>query len=172
MTAATRSVEQWPEITVALNQSPDRPDRDGERSGHGSFPGEATGPPPPTGNPLWAIPLGSLQEQRERPIFLPSRRRPRPAVTAAAPPKPAPPPAAAPPPPKEPPPLALVGAILSDPDRIAVFRNEQTKEFIRMRVGEGHGTWVLRELSRTEAVFESQRETVVLPMPRPAGEGR
>ena len=47
----------------------------------------------PSGNPLWAIPLSALTATRERPIFLPSRRAPAPAVAGtpvvvAAPPPP------------------------------------------------------------------------------------
>ena len=34
----------------------------------------------PSGNPLWAIPLSALTATRERPLFLPSRRAPAPAV--------------------------------------------------------------------------------------------
>src|SRR5450631_3845625 len=37
---------------------------------------------PLTGNPLWGVPLQSLSATRERPIFLPSRRPPAPAVAA------------------------------------------------------------------------------------------
>ncbi|HKS60528.1 MAG TPA: hypothetical protein VJT13_02445, partial [Xanthobacteraceae bacterium] len=37
-------------------------------------------PVEPSGNPLWAIPLSSLNATRERPLFLPSRRAPAPAV--------------------------------------------------------------------------------------------
>ena len=43
-------------------------------------PPRAERPADPTGNPLWAIPLSSLTATRERPIFLPSRRAPAPAV--------------------------------------------------------------------------------------------
>src|SRR5436305_14128512 len=57
----------------------------------------------PSGNPLWAIPLSALTATRERPLFLPSRRAPAPAVAgtpvvAAPPPSPAPPAQPAPPP--------------------------------------------------------------------------
>jgi general secretion pathway protein N len=131
---------------------------------------DATAPAPARiGNPLWAVPLRSLREARERPIFLPARRRPPPAVAATVPPKPPPPPPAPVAAVKEPPPLSFVGAIMGTADQIAVFRNETTKEFVRMRVGEGHGSWVLRELSRTEAVFESQNETAVVGTLRAGG---
>ncbi len=45
-------------------------------------PARPRGPSRPSGNPLWAIPLSSLTATRERPIFLPSRRAPAPAVAA------------------------------------------------------------------------------------------
>src|SRR5205085_5181002 len=49
----------------------------------------------PTGNPLWAIPLSALTATRERPLFLPSRRAPAPAVAGTpvvtTPPPPPPP---------------------------------------------------------------------------------
>src|SRR5436853_7887547 len=48
-----------------------------------AFP-RAERPADPTGNPLWAIPLSSLTATRERPIFLPSRRAPAPAVAGTA----------------------------------------------------------------------------------------
>ena len=35
---------------------------------------------PPSGNPLWAIPIKDLSETRDRPIFTPSRRPPPPPV--------------------------------------------------------------------------------------------
>ena len=50
-------------------------------------------PADPSGNPLWAIPLSALTATRERPLFLPSRRAPAPAV-AGTPVVVAPPPAA------------------------------------------------------------------------------
>src|SRR5262249_29523717 len=41
--------------------------------------------PPPTGNPLWATPVGQLSATRERPLFSPSRRPPPPPPPATAP---------------------------------------------------------------------------------------
>ena len=66
-----------------------------------------------TGNPLWGIPLKSLSATRERPIFLPSRRPPAPAVAAAPaqPPKPPPPPAE-----PERPALRLLGIVTGTSD--------------------------------------------------------
>src|SRR5260370_32811474 len=50
---------------------------------------------PPTGNPLWSVPLSVLSATQQRPIFSASRRPPQravvaPAVQAAAPPPPPP----------------------------------------------------------------------------------
>lgn len=119
--------------------------------------------PPRPGNPLWAIPLGSLRESRERPIFLPSRRRPVPAVSG--PPRasaPAPAVAAAPPT------LALVGVIANETDSIGIFRDTLTNDHIRLRPGEAHQSWLLRELRRSEAIFEGADESsVVISLPRP-----
>src|SRR5438067_13919843 len=82
----------------------------------------------PTGNPLWAIPLSSLTATRERPIFLPSRRAPAPAVAGT------PIVVATPPPPStEPdqPPLTLVGAIVGDSEGFAVFLDQATNNVVR-----------------------------------------
>ena len=40
--------------------------------------------PPPSGNPLWSVPLSVLTATRERPVFSASRRPMPPAVAAAA----------------------------------------------------------------------------------------
>src|SRR6478735_9031959 len=59
-------------------------------------PPRAERPADPTGNPLWAIPLSSLTATRERPLFLPSRRAPAPAVAGTPAVVVAPPPRAEP----------------------------------------------------------------------------
>jgi hypothetical protein len=64
---------------------------------------------PPSGNPLWGIPVGSLSTTRERPVFSASRRPPASPlgpvpVAEAPPPKPAEP---------EQPPFTLVGTSAS-----------------------------------------------------------
>jgi len=128
----------------------------------------ATGTPPetatapmPTGNPLWAVPLGSLSITRARPLFSPSRRPPAPAVIAV--------PAAPPPPPKpaEPdhPLLALVGTIVGNPKNIGVFADPIAKKFIHLTIGQDHAGWVLRAVDSREATFEKDqhKSTITLP---------
>jgi general secretion pathway protein N len=120
----------------------------------------------PRGNPLWAIPLKSLNATRERPIFLPSRRAPAPAVAGPPPPEPMRPP---PPPPAEPdrPRLALVGAVAGDAEGIAIFVDETTRGIVRLRTGENHLGWTLRSVRGREATMQKDRQTVLLALPAP-----
>ncbi len=121
----------------------------------------------PSGNPLWAIPLSALTATRERPLFLPSRRAPAPAVAGtpvvAAPPPP--PPAAEP----EQPPLTLVGAIASETEGFAVFLDQATNEVIRLKVGQDYQGWVLRSVKGREATLEKNKLTTTLALPAPGG---
>jgi len=128
-------------------------------------PTPARGAREPRGNPLWAIPLNSLTATRERPLFLPSRRAPTPAV-AGPPPAPVRPP---PPPPAEPdrPRLALVGAIAGDAEGIAIFVDEATRGIVRLRTGENHLGWTLRSVKGREATMQKDRQTIRLALPAP-----
>jgi hypothetical protein len=121
------------------------------------------------GNPLWAIPLTSLNVTRERPIFLPSRRAPAVAV-AAAPPPPVPVP---PPPPAEPerPRLALVGAVVGDV-AIAIFIDQGTRGIVRLRTGEDYSGWILRSVKGREATLEKGRNSVLLALPAPGEQAK
>jgi len=129
-----------------------------------------TAPPPaarpadPTGNPLWAIPLSSLTATRERPIFLPSRRAPAPAVAGTpvvvAPP---PPPSAEP----EQPPLTLVGAIAGDTEGFAVFLDQATNNVVRLKTGQDHQGWVLRSVKGREVTLEKNKRSATLALPVP-----
>jgi len=120
-------------------------------------------PADPTGNPLWAIPLSSLTATRERPIFLPSRRAPAPAVTGTpvvvAPPPP--PPAAEP----EQPPLILVGAIAGDSEGFAVFLDQATNNVVRLKTGQDHQGWMLRSVKGREATLEKNKRSTTLALP-------
>ena len=124
---------------------------------------------PVTGNPLWGIPLKSLSATRERPIFLPSRRPPAPAVAAAPvePPKPPPPP-----PPAEPerPALRLLGIVSGTTDGFAIFVSDTTRDIIRLKTGEGHEGWILRSVKAREAVLEKNRRSAVIELPPPTGD--
>ena len=108
-------------------------------------------------NPLWAIPIASLTATRERPIFSPSRR---------------PPPAAAPQQSmrgNEPnrPLLALVGTVAATPVGIAIFRDETSKNIVRLQTGESHSGWTLTAVKAREVTLLHGRETAVLVIPSP-----
>src|SRR6195256_1744833 len=115
-----------------------------------------------SGNPMWAVPLRQLSATRDRPLFAPSRR-PRPPVVAyqlasvpTAPPKPVEP---------EKPRLALVGTIAGGAEGIGVFIDPASRNVVRLKMGEGHEGWVLRNVRRREATLEKGRQTVTLSLP-------
>lgn len=118
--------------------------------------------PVPTGNPIWAVPLRSLSVTRERPLFSPSRRPPpsavaaAPAVLPAQPPKPAEP---------DHPLLTLVGTIVGQTQSIGIFVDQATKTVIRLRTGQDHAGWTLREILGRETIFEKNERDVTLALP-------
>jgi hypothetical protein len=115
------------------------------------------------GNPLWAVPLSLLHNTRERPLFSSSRRPP--------PPDPAPSPAVAvapspPPPPKASrPDLKLVGTIISDDGSIGVFVEDGTAKMLRLRTGEGHEGWILRDVGLRRVTLDNDTTRAVLTLP-------
>ena len=117
---------------------------------------------PPTGNPLWAIPLKELSATRERPIFSPTRalRRRRPSryalFTAAAPAKPAEP---------DRPQLSLVGTIAGDKEGFGIFLDRVANTVLRLKTGEAHKGWILREVRSRETVLEKGDKTATLALP-------
>jgi general secretion pathway protein N len=116
------------------------------------------------GNPLWAIPLSSLTATRERPIFSPSRRPPRPAVLPAvvrAPP-PAPPPPAKP----ERPHFQLVGTVAKDANGIAVIIDQTTKNVIRLKMGEGYNGWILDSIQGRSITLKKGELTETFALPK------
>lgn len=121
-------------------------------------------PTDPSGNPLWAIPLSALTATRERPLFLPSRRAPAPAVAGTpvvvAPP---PPPSAEP----EQPPLTLIGAIAGDTEGFAVFLEQATGTVIRLKTGQDFSGWMLASVKGREATLEKNKRSTTLSLPAP-----
>ena len=117
--------------------------------------------------PIWRVPLETLTETRERPVFSRTRRPP---------PKPVAPPviaqAPAPPPPSPPPPepisLSLMG-IVQGPNELnlAVVREDQTQVVKRLQIGETLNDWTLTEVRRREVTFKRATEIVTLEMPKP-----
>jgi hypothetical protein len=125
-------------------------------------------PPRPLGaNPLWAIPLASLSNTRERPIFSPSRRPPpaqMPVVVAA-------PPAPPPPPPRvERPPLTLVGTVAGDSESFGIFVDRENSTALRLKIGEDYQGWRLRVVQGRDVSLERDQQTVVLSLPEPGTE--
>jgi hypothetical protein len=133
-------------------------------------PPAAPASPPPSGNPLWTIPLKQLSMTKERPIFSPSRRPPPPPMVAA--PYVAPVVSRPPPKPKEPerPTVSLVGTVASTTEAIGVFMEAATRNIIRLRVGEDHQGWVLRAIKGREATLEKDSQSAVLELPPPGGD--
>lgn len=117
-----------------------------------------------SGNPLWAIPLGSLSITRERPLFTPSRRPPAPPAVVV--PRPVVQPRVIPPPAPEHPNLALIGTVVGDDEGIGVFLDQSTHAFIRIRTGEAHAGWILRSVKAREVTLEKggRSETLSLPV--------
>jgi len=118
----------------------------------------------PDQNPLWAIPLKDLSATRERPIFSPSRRPPPPPVVASAytPPPPPPKPAEAPRPQ-----LSLLGTIAGIRQGFGIFQDVVANKLVRLKIGEAHEGWILREVRAREIVFQKKDIVVTLALPAP-----
>jgi general secretion pathway protein N len=121
-------------------------------------------PTDPSGNPLWAIPLSALTATRERPLFLPSRRAPAPAVSGTPVVVAAPPPASNEP---EQPPLTLIGAIAGDTEGFAVFLEQATGAVIRLKTGQDFSGWVLASVKGRDATLEKNKRSTTLSLPVP-----
>jgi hypothetical protein len=119
----------------------------------------------PIGNPLWAIPIGSLTLTRDRPLFTPSRRPPAPAV--AAPPPVVQPKVVARPAEPEHPNLTLIGTVVGENEGIGIFLDRSTQGFVRLKTGEEHAGWILRSVKSREATLEKQSQTETLSLPSP-----
>ena len=117
----------------------------------------------PSANPLWGIPLAQLSGTRERPIFSASRRPPPVAAVAETAP-------VKPPPRKreiEPPQLSLVGTIASIDEGFGIFIDQSTKAALRLKVGDDHQGWKLRQIRGREVTMEKDDRSAVLTLPQP-----
>lgn len=116
-----------------------------------------------TGNPLWVIPLATLSETRERPLFTPTRRAPPPVSARIA----APPPSHSAPKSVEPerPRLTLVGTIVGSTEGFGLFIDSTTKAVIRLKTGASYQGWTLHAVREREADLEKNylRTTLSLP---------
>lgn len=114
-------------------------------------------------NPLWAIPLESLQATRERPLFSASRR-PATAVVEEAPKisAPAPAPLAAE---LEKPQFTLVGVVHGPSVQMGVFVDETDKSLVRLRVGQSTRGWTVHGVEARAATLEKAEQQVKLELP-------
>jgi general secretion pathway protein N len=120
---------------------------------------------PEASNPLWGIPLRSLQAARDRPLFSPSRRPAR-AVSTAPTPQPAKTAVMRQP---DQPELDLLGVIIGSGEGYAVFLDNATHAVIRLKTGDGEDGWILRSVAEREAVLEKNHQTAVVRLPARSG---
>jgi hypothetical protein len=116
------------------------------------------------GNPLWAIPLDTLTATRGRPIFSPSRRPPPPAIVAAPY---VPPPLASTPVEPDRPQLMLVGTVTGDTEAFGIFLDQTANKIVRLKLGDLHGGWILRQVRGREVMLQRKDEIIFLALPPP-----
>ena len=121
------------------------------------------------GNPLWSVPLSSLAETRERPLFSSSRRPPPIVPLAATPPPPAQDPGPIARAQPERPPWVLIGTIVGRAASLAIVQNSGTQAVSRIRVGDEDSGWRVRSVAARSIVVEKGGETVTLELPRVSG---
>ncbi len=124
---------------------------------------------PPSGNPLWSVPLSVLTATQERPIFSASRRPP-PRAVAGPRIEPVIVPAAKPAEPERPS-LVLIGAVVGDSDAIAVFLDRTNQGIVRLRAGDTHAGWLLSSVMQREVTLKKADQTEVLVLQRQDGAG-
>jgi len=147
---------------AAIESESPGPDVNGEASTDAGHPAPELST---TGNPLWAIPISKLSATRDRPLFSASRRPRTPTVAAAPAPTPT---MAAPPPAPEPPPFTLVGTIIGENSRIAIFFNEALKTAKGVKEGDSDSGWILRSVDPHSAILDGSGRTVTLDLPEPS----
>ena len=149
---------------AAIETENAEPSLNGEASTHAGQPAPELST---TGNPLWAIPISKLSATRDRPLFSASRRPRTPTVPAAPAPTPT---MAAQPPAPETPPFILLGTIIGENSRIAIFFNEALKTAKGIKEGESDSGWRLRSVDPRSAILDGSGRTVTLDLPEPAAE--
>lgn len=117
-----------------------------------------------TRNPLWAIPLTTLTATRDRPLFAPSRRPPAPVLPNA-------PVAAVAETPEAPRPaselrvtLILIGTVANETDGMALFTDPNSREIVRLRLGDVVAGWTLDAVRNREVTFRKGDRDDILTM--------
>lgn len=114
--------------------------------------------------PLWRLPLESLSETRERPLFSRTRRPPPPPASVA-------PVVMAPTPQPEPLRVSLLGVVSGPSEQaVAVLREDESQTVKRLQVGDILNRWTLIEVRRREVLFKRDQEIVTLEMPKPGAQ--
>lgn len=113
------------------------------------------------GNPLWTVPLATLSETSERPIFSASRRPPPPAISASAANAPASPPPSPPQPELR---LVLVGTVIGGDQSIGIFFDENSKATLRLKLDADYQGWRLRSVHRREVIMARGELTETLEL--------
>jgi general secretion pathway protein N len=118
-----------------------------------------------TGNPLWTVPLAELSATGERPIFAATRRPPQP--KAVEPPATVAPQQSQAQPDR--PALSLLGTVTeADGGRgIGIFTDDIARRALRLKVGEQHNGWAVKQVRRGLAVLEKDAAHVVLTLASP-----
>jgi hypothetical protein len=163
-TAQESSISARPELSASSSNS--------VAAAPGGSGNVAAAPVPPKGgsgpasssNPLSTVPLGSLTATRDRPIFSPSRRPPDEKPISQAPNE-----EANSDPPGEPlgPSLVLLGAVAARTESMALFRDQRTGAFVRLKVGDKHSGWTLRTVRKREVTFNKGQEISVISIETP-----
>ncbi len=124
-------------------------------------PPEAAEERTPGANPLWAIPLATLAQTRERPIFSQTRRPVRAVVSAPAAKAPSPTPRT------EKPQLSLIGTVVGEDTSLGVFINSETRASLRLRIGDDFQGWKLGSVQGRKVTLTHDGQSAILSLPRP-----
>jgi hypothetical protein len=99
-------------------------------------------------NPVAALSLDQLSVTRERPLFSPTRRAPRP-LTVMSIVRPLPPPL----PPSPPPKIELYGTIIDAADALAIVVSTADNQTVRLRLGDEIGGWKVIVIDQRKLVL-------------------
>ena len=174
LVGAATSIGVWPELHAATSATPDilSSDRAEEATSVDVSPGQAAQPAAPGRRQAAAkrkpavvdTALGAVADAGTPGLFglaaAAAKRRGGSAGRAGAPPPPAGP---------ERPALALIGAVVSDSDAIAVFLDRTSQKIVRLRPGETHAGWVLSAVLGREVTFKKADQTETIAIQRQEG---
>ncbi|MEP9356803.1 hypothetical protein ABLE93_25050 [Xanthobacter sp. KR7-65] len=119
------------------------------------------------GNPLWDIPLETLQASRERPLFSPSRRPPEPVVALAPAPQPLRQQEVRAPELR----LTLVGTAVRGGEGFGIFLDATTNTVVHLKPGSMHDGWQLVALDMRQARLRNGGTTRTLSLPDHGADG-